>query len=92
MSKKRFTGSGFNINHILGDLPEETPVKKPLDATKPGEVRATFIVNKEALEKLKAVAYWDRLLIKDVINTALEEAIARYEKKNGVINPIPKKK
>lgn len=92
MSKKKFTGPGFTINELLADRKEEAPAPKPKDATKPGEVRATFIVNKEALEKLKAVAYWDRILIKDVINTALEEAIARYEKKNGVINPIPKRK
>jgi hypothetical protein len=37
------------------------------------------------------IAYWDRKLIKEVINSALQEAVDRYEKKNGDINPIPKK-
>ena len=59
--------------------------------TKEKETRATFIVNEELLEKLKAIAYWDRQLIKDVINTALQETVAKYEKKSGAIKPIPKK-
>ena len=49
------------------------------------------ILNEELLEKLKAIAYWDRVLIKDVINTALQEAVAKHEKKSGEIKPIPKK-
>ena len=43
------------------------------------------------LDKVKAVAYWDRLKIKEVVNTALEEYLSRYEKKNGVVKPMPKK-
>jgi len=31
------------------------------------------------------------VLIKDVVNTALQETVAKYEKKNGDIKPIPKK-
>jgi len=65
--------------------------KSSQEGTKENETRATFIVNEELLEKLKAVAYWDRIMIKDVINTALEETVARYEKKNGKVKPIPKK-
>jgi hypothetical protein len=55
------------------------------------ETRATFIINEDLLEKLKAIAYWERLLIKDVVNTALQEIVAKYEKKSGAIKPIPKK-
>lgn len=40
--------------------------------TKEGEVRATIIINEENLQKMKAIAYWDRVLIKDVINDALQ--------------------
>ena len=65
--------------------------KSSQEGTKENETRATFIVNEDLLEKLKAVAYWDRVMIKDVINTALEETVARYEKKNGKVKPIPKK-
>lgn len=55
------------------------------------ETRATFIINEDLLEKLKAIAYWERLLIKDVVNTALQDTVAKYEKKSGAIKPIPKK-
>ncbi len=49
------------------------------------------IINEELLEKLKAIAYWDRVLIKEVVNTALQETIAKYEKKNGAVKLIFKK-
>jgi hypothetical protein len=99
MSKKSFTGG---LSTVLGDRPETAKRGRPVtqtkkitkssqEGTKENEVRATFIVNEELLEKLKAVAYWDRVLIKTVVNTALEEAIAKYEKKSGAVNPIPKK-
>jgi len=65
--------------------------KSSQEGTKENETRATFIINEELLEKLKAIAYWDRVLIKDVVNTALQETVAKYEKKSGVIKPIPKK-
>ena len=99
MSKKNFTGG---LSSLLGDQPEKKKPGRPTtqtkeitkssqEGTKEGEVRATFIVRDEPLDKLKAIAYWDRLLIKDVINTAFIEFIAKYEKKNGAIKPIPKK-
>jgi hypothetical protein len=57
--------------------------------TKPNETRATFIINEDVLEKLKAIAYWERILIKDVIHEAFKEAITNYEKRNGKIKPLP---
>jgi hypothetical protein len=98
MSKKNFTGG---LNSLLGDQPEKPKKGRPVtqfkeitksseEGTKEDETRATFIINKELLEKVKAIAYWDRLLIKDVINTALQEAIAKYEKENGELKPIKK--
>lgn len=99
MSKKNFTGG---LNSLLGDQPEKPKRGRPVtqtkeitkssqEGTKENETRATFIINEELLEKLKAIAYWDRVLIKDVINSVLVETIAKYEKKSGVIKPIPKK-
>lgn len=99
MSKKDFTGG---LNSLLGDQPEKPKRGRPVtqtkeitkssqEGTKEKETRATFIVNEDLLEKLKAIAYWDRVLIKDVVNTALQEIVAKYEKKNGDIKPIPKK-
>jgi hypothetical protein len=100
MSKKNFTGG---LSSLLGEQPEKVKRGRPVtqtkeiskssqEGTKENETRATFIVNEELLEKLKAVAYWERKLIKEVINTALQEAIDKHEKKNGSIKPIPTKK
>jgi hypothetical protein len=99
MTKKSFTGG---LNSLLGDQPEKPKRGRPAtqvkeitkssqEGTKENETRATFIVNEDLLEKLKAIAYWDRVLIKEVINTALQEAVSKYEKKNGEIKSIPKK-
>jgi hypothetical protein len=65
--------------------------KSSQEGTLEGETRATFILGENLLDKVKAVAYWDRLKIKEVVNTALEEYLSRYEKKNGTIKPMPKK-
>lgn len=102
MAKKSFSGG---LNSLLGEpsqaevVPgavEPKAVKKEITktsqiGTKEKETRATFIVNEDLLEKMKSLAYWDRVLIKDIVNTAFEEHIARYEKKNGEIKEMPKK-
>jgi hypothetical protein len=99
MSKKNFTGG---LNSLLGDSPEKPKKGRPItqtkeitkssqEGTKENETRATFIVNEELLEKLKAVAYWERRMIKEVIASALEETVDKYEKKNGPVKLIPKK-
>lgn len=99
MTKKNFTG-GFNS--LLGADKDKPPRGRPKtstkevtkssqEGTKENETRATFIVNEDVLDKLKAIAYWERVLIKEVVAEALQEAVVKYEKKNGVINPIPKK-
>ena len=102
MAKKSFSGG---LNSLLGETKpteqtaeqsEPKAVKKEITktsqiGTKEKETRATFIVNEDLLEKMKALAYWDRVLIKDIVNTAFEEHISRYEKKNGAIQEMPKK-
>lgn len=99
MSKKDFKGG---LSSLLGDKPEAPKKGRPVtqtkevtksseEGTKVGETRATFILNKDLLEKLKAMAYWDRVLIKEVIDKALQEAVNKYEKNSGSIKPIPKK-
>lgn len=101
MAKKSFSGG---LNSLLGETkqPEqateqvESKQKKEITktsqiGTKEKETRATFIVNEDLLEKLKSLAYWDRVLIKDIVNNAFEDYISRYEKKNGEIKEMPKK-
>ena len=100
--KKDFTGG---LNSLLGDQPDQPQKRKKgrpktqdwkitkssEEKTKQDETRATFIVKKELLGKLKGVAYWDRAKIKDVIHTALIDFITNYENENGSIKPAPKK-
>lgn len=100
MAKKNFSGG---LNSLLGDTPSSAkaepgnatsavePTKQVAATAEDNEVRATFIVQDTVLEKLKAIAYWDRLLIKEVIGSALKDYIDQYEKANGKIKPVPKK-
>lgn len=99
---KSFTGG---LNSLLGE-PQNKPVikkagrpktstrviqKASQEGTRDGETRATFIVKEALLDKFKAIAYWDRVMIKDIVNSAFEDYINKHEKKNGAIKPIPKK-
>lgn len=68
------------------EVKEVSSVQKGL---KPGETRATFIVKEEALEKIKAMAYWDRQNIKDIVQLAIEAYIKQYENAKGAVPPMP---
>jgi len=59
--------------------------KSSQEGCKANETRATFIVKEDALEKIKALAYWQRLKVKDVVQAALAEHLGRYEQANGPI-------
>lgn len=52
-----------------------------------GWTRATFIIRSEFNEKIKAIAYWDRLTVKEVVHDALT---AYLQDRN--VRPINKKK
>ena len=74
MRKKDFR-DGINI--LLGEDKAPDPTKREISKTsevgvKAGETRATFIINKDILEDLKALAWYERKSIKQVLNEALE--------------------
>jgi hypothetical protein len=48
-----------------------TSVKTTQRGLQDGWTRATFILRKNHLEKLKALAYWERKTIKEVMDEAL---------------------
>lgn len=52
-----------------------------------GWTRATFIIKTEFNDKIKAIAYWDRLTVKEVMH----EALAAYLQDRNV-QPVQKKK
>lgn len=96
MSKKNFKGGLDTLLGEAGYTPKKKEPKIAQKSTKQGlpdnEIRATFIVEEGALEKLKAIAYWDRLTIKEVVQEALGSYLESYEKKNGKVKPKPEDK
>lgn len=66
----------------------ESSLKK---GVKIDEIRMTIIANEIYLNKIKAIAYWDRLQTKDLINQALEDFVKKYERESDTLKPIPKK-
>jgi hypothetical protein len=94
------SGSEKKLDSIQGIQPE-SPQDRPRQRTqkydgslnaaraglRDGWIRATFIVNEDNLKKLKALAYWERRGIKDVLNDALSAHLAGKQ-----IEPIPPKK
>lgn len=66
---------------------ERTSMEK---GAKQGETRATFIVNKESLRKIKYISLMDTKQIKDVVGEALNAYFAKWEEENGTIT-LPKK-
>lgn len=84
MAKKSFT-EGINV--LLGQKPEQKK-DNVVDEEKSikqqhSTIRATFIVNKEMHNSIKAIAYWERLRIQDVVNNAFSKHIDEYEKIKG---------
>lgn len=72
--------------------PVAAPVKVAEDerpstekGTKEGETRATFIVNKELVRKIKYISLVGGSQIKDEINAALDAHIRKWETVNGAI-------
>ena len=72
------------------ETPEESRRRgRPVGTTKSDVLRRPFSMKMQDAhyEKLSAVAYWDRMSKQDVMDMALDEFFAAYEKKNGVIKP-----
>jgi hypothetical protein len=81
MKKKNFKTS---FDSLLG---EEGVKTKEINSIK--EARATFIVKVTHIEKLKAISYWERKMIKSVLDDALTQYFDLYEKTKGPVQ-LPK--
>lgn len=92
MSKKNFTSG---LDSLLGGSKEAKPTPRantPKEGLKGTDTRATFVLEEQVLEKIKAVAYWERRLIKEVVTEALLNYLSEYEKKKGEVKPRPSTK
>lgn len=52
--------------------------------------RATFVVSRELLGKMRAIGYRETLTIKEVMEQAMRKAVKDYEKINGPVMPLYK--
>lgn len=64
--------------------------EKTKAATK-GDTTFSQKIDVDILDKIRAIAYWERETIKATTERAFSEMIAKYEKKNGAVKPIPSK-
>ena len=81
MTRKSFKTS-FNL--LLDE--DSSKIKKKPDNK---EIRATFIIKEDNIKRLKAIAYWEKDKIKNILNEALSKYIELYEKEKGAIK-LPK--
>jgi len=58
----------------------------------PGDKRKTYIVNIALADKVDKIAFLDDTPVKNVVNTAFKNHIAGWEKQNGDLDKITKKK
>ena len=70
-SRKKTKDSKQSLHSIQSKRNTQSKSKTTKQGLKEGWARATFIVREDYIDKLKAVAYWDRKQIKEVINEAL---------------------
>jgi len=74
---------------IVTQKPEQRTKGSTVKAgLKEGETRATLILNESVIDKLKAIAYWDRITLKTVVDDALQAFIDNYEKNNGKVQSV----
>jgi hypothetical protein len=78
---KRKVGRPIKTNKVI--------TKSTQLGTKDGEERATFILRQELIENIKTIAYWDRQLLKETIDIALDAYVKAWIKKNGVLKSRP---
>lgn len=78
------------MNNIIATASQKSKVGRPRtstrvitkssqEGTKENETRATFIVKEDLLERVKGIAKTEGKMIKDLVNEALEEAVAKYD-------------
>ena len=85
MNKKNFKTS---FDDLLGGNNTTSKAEEKKQQIK--ETKATFVVRYDQLDKLKAISYMERKMIKNVLEEALSLYIQKYEKETGEI-VLPKK-
>lgn len=84
-----------NFKNTFDDILKTSSVKNDVIKSEKNrqvkkETKATFIILSDQLDKLRAISYMERKMIKDVLRDALSLYIEKYEKENSSV-PLPKK-
>ncbi len=84
-----------NFKNTFDDILKTSSVKNDVIKSEKNrqvkkETKATFIILSDQLDKLRAISYMERKMIKNVLRDALSLYIDKYEKENSSV-PLPKK-
>jgi hypothetical protein len=83
MTKKEFSNGLDNLLRSTIKKEEiEVPINQEAQMEKSVNVRATFILDSKQLETIKAIAYWERIQIKNVLEKALNQYIKSYSEED----------
>ncbi len=86
MGKKDFKPG---INGLLGESVEKADIGEPAKRVKEKYVITTILASPKTMQKIKGIAYWDRVNMKDVMNAAFNDYISKYESTRGEIKLPP---
>ena len=97
--KKDF--SNDRLSDLLGSVREETPIPEQSgqgvgrpkrnvstsqNGLRMGQTRMTFIVEEELQDKLKYIAFMERISIREIMDVAIRDYLTKYEGIYGEIN------
>ncbi len=85
MAKKSFTNQSKGVIEK-----KEEGQERPARGSKPQ--RTTLYVLPDKYEKIKDIAYWDRLTVTELTDQAFTILIEKYEKENGPVKMRPEGK
>lgn len=90
VKKMNFKGS---LNDIINEMKDETPQveERPKSARglRPGLNRFSIVLPVGLMDDLRAVAYWNKMTVKDVIVQFLDSSMEKYKEIHGDVLPIP---
>lgn len=85
MAKKNFKAGFESLLGNSEDYPPKTNKSIAVSRKPLPEIRATFIISEDHHNTIKAISYWERKMLKDILYEALEAYIAEYKKDKGEI-------
>ncbi|MCY4512982.1 MAG: hypothetical protein OXB86_04775 [Bdellovibrionales bacterium] len=74
MTKKKKTGHDFDA--VLNNKKKPT-TKRETDLSQSQNDRVAFVINKNTLEKVRAFTWYNRVKLKDFLNSAIEDKLEK---------------